>query len=113
MTSSDFLDSEQKSYLELKKDDLNRVNLLIAKVKVMEIPELFNGGMGELEEKAILANIKYNKSNLSIRKGVGQECKCGHGKFKHVYDESCYYKTGHCLLKSCKCNMFRLKRQYW
>ena len=113
MTSSDFLDSEQKSYLELQQDDENKVNLLIDKVKHMEIPDLFEGGMGELEEKAILANVKYNKSNLSIRKGVGQECKCGHGKFKHVHDESSYYKTGHCTLKTCKCSWFRMKRQYW
>ena len=80
----------------------------------MEIPELFNGGISREEEESIFAKAGYNKSNLSIRKGGGQKCRvCGHGKFKHVYDERCHYKTGHCSLKSCKCNMFRLKRQYW
>lgn len=107
------IDTEQQSYLDFKQDNLNKVEALIAKVKVMEIPELFNGGMSREEEESIFAKVNYKKSNLRIHKGVGQKCKCGHGKVKHAYKQIWGYgATGYCSLKTCKCNQFKPERRY-
>ena len=105
MTSKSFSDQEQ-SYLDFKQDNLNKVEALIAKVKVMEIPELFGGGMSREEEEAIFAKAGYKKSNLKIVVGRGTMCRCNHGKFKHDIGHGWGYNAGHCMLKTCKCNNF-------
>lgn len=108
------IDPEQESYLDFKQDSLNKVEALIAKVKVMEIPELFNGGMSREEEEAIFAKVGYKKSNLKIVVGRGTICRCNHGKSKHAFVHGGWHSrgAGACSLKTCKCNRFIQKVKY-
>jgi len=105
---------QNQDYLEFKQDEINKVDALIAKVKTMEMPELFNGGISREEEEAIFAKVGYKKSNLKIVVGRGTICRCSHGKSKHDYRYGAWHNrgAGACLLKTCKCNKFIQKVKY-
>lgn len=109
--------TDQQEYLHWRKKEIEKADKLLQKIRNMEIPELFKSEthMTEEEEKKILSKVKYEKSNLIIRKSKGQKCKCGHNKTSHlntgnyIDDEYHYIRKLQCKNSNCDCKTFRKK----